>query len=90
MKLIELLELHDFRLYRDDLKTERAKENSNTIRICLDYNEWFEFGFNDWCNCNEKINNIKKILTNDILNRKVSCFQVNDELGILEIWLKSE
>ena len=90
MKLIELLELHDFRLYRTDLQTERAKENSNTIRIYLEYNEWFEFGFNDWFNCNEKMNNIRKILTKDILNRKVRSFQVNDEIEILEINLEVE
>lgn len=90
MKLIDLLELHDFRLYRTDLQTERFKQNSNTIRIYLDYNEWFEFGIYDWSNREEKTKGIKKVLTKEILNRVVSSFQTDDEMNILTIELKSE
>ena len=88
MKLIDLLEIHDFRLYRDDLQTERLKQNSNTIRIHFDYNDWFEFGLNDWSNQEEKIKSIEKILTKDVLNRTVSDFQTDDEMNILVINLE--
>lgn len=90
MRLIELLEMHDFRLYRQDLVPERLKQNSNTVRIHLSYNEWFEFGINEWTNREDKINNIKQIITKDVLNRKVQMFQVNEDLGILEITLDEE
>ena len=66
MKLINLLEKHDFRLYRSDLTTQRLKENSNTIRIYFDYDNWFEFGINDWINRTEKMNSIRKILTQNL------------------------
>lgn len=88
MKLIDLLEIHDFRLYRTDLTTQRLKENSNTIRIYFDYDNWFEFGLNDWNNKEEKTKDIKKILTKDILNRTVSSFQTDDEMNILIINLE--
>lgn len=90
MKLKDLLEKHDFRLYRTDLQTQRLKENSNTIRICWGYDEWFEFGFNEWKDREEKLNNIKKILTKEILNREVECFQSDDEMNILVINLKED
>ena len=90
MKLVELLKMHDFRLYRSDLQSEFKKQNSNTIRIQLDYNNWFEFGFNDWSNRQEKINDIRKILTKEVLNRDVRDFQVDDEMDILVINLKED
>ena len=85
MKLIDLLEKHNFRLYRDDLESESKKQNSNIIRIYLDYNNWFEFGINDWGNKEERMNSIKKILTKDILNMTVYNFQVDDDMEILII-----
>ena len=92
MKLIDLLSVYNFRLYRDDLKTNYAKENSSTIRIVFYENDsfnrnWFEFGVNDWCEREEVIKTIKKVLNKEMLDRKVDSIQV-DDLEILEITLK--
>ena len=92
MKLIDLLSVYNFRLYRDDLRTNYAKENSQTIRIvfyekdCFNRN-WFEFGVNDWFEKEEVIKTIKRVLSKEILNREVDNIQV-DDLEILEISLK--
>lgn len=91
MKLIDLLSVYNFRLYRDDLTTNYAKDNSQTIRITYweeDFKRnWFEFGINDYYPKEEVIKTIKKVLSKEILNREVDNIQV-DDLEILEITLK--
>lgn len=92
MKLIDLLSVYNFRLYRDDLTTTYAKENSQTIRITFWEDEgfkrnWFEFGIYDYYQKEEVIKTIKKVLNKEILNREVDNIQV-DDLEILEITLK--
>lgn len=86
MKLEELLNLYNFRLYRDDLRDEN-KENSNTIRIYLDRFNWFEFGIDDWPSDKTKANNIKKILDKNLLNQEVESFNVNDDMNMLTVYL---
>ncbi len=86
MTLEELLNLYNFRLYRDDLRDEN-KENSNTIRIYLNCFSWFEFGIDDWSSDGIKANNIKKILDKNLLNREVESFNVNDDMNMLTVYL---
>lgn len=86
MILEELLNLYDFRLYRDDLR-DGNKENSNTIRIYLDYKNWFEFGIDDWSSNETKAENIKMVLDKDLLKRKVEIFSVNDDMNMLVVYL---
>ena len=90
MKLLDLLEKHDFRLYRHDLESDIKKQNTNIIRIYLDCYNWFEFGIDDWKEKEETMKNVKKILTKDILNRNVDDFQVDDGLEILVINLENK
>lgn len=86
MTLEELLNIYNFRLYRDDLRDEN-KENSNTIRIYLDYRNWFEFGIDDWSSDKTKSENIKKVLDKYLLKRKVESFSVNDDMNMLVVYL---
>ena len=89
MKLEELLKLYNFRLYRTDLH-DNNKENSNTIRIYLDFQNWFEFGIDDWSSDEQKATNIKRILTEDILNKEVDSFRVDDDMNIFVVYLKEK
>ena len=89
MKLEELLNLYNFRLYREDLR-DNNKENSNTIRIYLDYENWFEFGIDDWCSDKTKEENIKKALNKSILEQEVESFKVDDDMDIFVVYLKEK
>ena len=88
MKLIDLLEKHDFKFYRYDLESNNKKYDTNSIRIYVDCYNWFEFGIDDWREKEETIKIIKKILTKDLLNRDVEGFQVDNDIEILKINLK--
>lgn len=89
MKLEELLNLYNFRLYREDLR-DNNKENSNTIRIYLDYENWFEFGIDDWSSDKTKEENIKKALNKSILEQEVESFKVDDDMYIFVVYLKEK
>lgn len=88
MKLEQLLELYNFRLYRDDL--QKNKENTDVIRIYLNYDTWFEFGIDDWGINEFKKSNINKILIKDILNRKVESFNVDSDSNTLFVYLEGK
>lgn len=90
MTLEKLLFLYNFRLYRDDFSNEQSKENSDIIRIYIDYKNWFEFGIYDWYENELKEENIKKILTKELLNKKVDFFSVDDDMNMFKIYLKEE
>ena len=90
MTLEKLLFLYNFRLYRDDFSNEQSKENSDIIRIYIGYKNWFEFGINDWHENEVKEENIKKILTKELLNKKVDFFSVDDDMNMFKIYLKEE
>lgn len=63
MKLIDLLEKYGFRFYRDDCKYEFNRNDSDTIRIYIKENQWFEFGVDDWSGDFNKKDIITKVLT---------------------------
>lgn len=88
MVLKELLKIYNFRLYRSDC--ENNKENTNTIRIYLDSDEWFEFGIDDWGTDEYKMGIIRKVLTKEILKRQVDYFAVNEDMNILTVYLKNK
>lgn len=90
MTLEKLLFLYNFRLYMDDFSNEQSKENSDIIRIYIDYKNWFEFGIYDWYENELKEENIKKILTKELLNKKVDFFSVDDDMNMFKIYLKEE
>lgn len=90
MTLEKLLFLYNFRLYRDDFSNEQSKENSDIIRVYIDYKNWFEFGICDWYENELKEENIKKILTKELLNKKVDFFSVDDDMNMFKIYLKEE
>lgn len=88
MDLKELLEIYNFRLYRSDC--EDNKENTNTIRIYLDCDKWFEFEVDDWGTNKYKMDIIKAVLLKDILKSRVDSFTVNDDMNILTVYLQNE
>lgn len=88
MILKDLLNLYNFRLYRDDIQSNYLKEDTSTVRIYIDIDMWFEFGICDWSNNEVKRESIEKILTKDILNKEVDYFNVNDENNLFSVHLK--
>lgn len=88
MKLEELLELYNFRLYRDDL--QKNKENTDVIRIYLNCDTWFEFGIDDLGETADKKEQLHTVLHKELLDREVEYIHTEDVTGMLLIYLKEK
>lgn len=93
MKLIELLNAHDFRKVNDEFHPEKNKENfydSSIVRIYSteEGNMWFEFGMYGWYEYNDQ--RIRSFIKEDILNLEVYGFRANYESQVLDIYLDTE
>ncbi len=89
MKLIDVLKLYNFQLYRDDYQYDCNKNNTSTIRVIFDnHTRYFEFGIDDWCSNNEKLDTIKEVINSKLLNKNVKYFRTNPETSVFEITLE--
>ena len=91
MTLIELLSLYGFRDVNPDLEHEdNDYYDSRIVRIY--YNDssrhnWFEIGVNDWNGGECKVDRLKLVIKEEILNRQVYVFYYNDNINALCIEL---
>lgn len=87
--LRDILELINFRRIESEL--ERSyQENSNTIRIYLDFKDWFEFGIYDFAYEGEREDRVGKILTKELLDSEVTSIHSIDGLNLIAIWINTE
>lgn len=56
----------------------------------MDYENWFEFGIDDWSSDKTKEENIKKVLDKTLLKWEVESFSVNDDMDIFVVYLKEK
>ena len=91
MKLIDILEKINFRLVNDNCKYEHNINDTDIIRIYFDDfddSKWFEFGVIDWNANDNKIEIINEIFNKKFLNKEVNDIRSNNDLNIIEIFLK--
>lgn len=92
----QFLLTYNFRNYRDDCKIENNRCDTNIIRIEYYRNKdsydptWFELGLYDFGpNC-DKLKNINKVLSKDILNMNVSSFYFDYDLNTFVVTLTTD
>lgn len=81
MTLREFLKLFNFRFF-----DERGKENSDTIRIMFDFNDWFEFGIYDFGDEDDRNKLIERSINKKVLDTEVS--SIDTQELCIRIWLK--
>lgn len=89
IKLIDFLTLFDFTYYDE----ENDDHNTAIIRIYYDdlnKNKWFEIGVYDWGAFNFKIEILKDVLSEKILNMYVFSFYYDDNIRVLKIFCQKE
>lgn len=87
---------YNFRQYNNECRFENDKYNTDTIRIkykkdnsVFDY-DWFEFGIYDFGGNYKKLEQIKEIFSEKILNMYVDGFSYNEDLGVFEVYLSDD
>ncbi len=92
MKLRELLTNYDFYLYDEELKRPLC-HNTRTARVYMGQSPvtspFFEIGFGANITANDNINH-NDFLREDILNRTVSRFYCDNDLGIMFVFALAE
>ena len=86
----------NFRYYREECKSENDKYNTYIIRIkypvdkdSINY-EWFEFGMYDYAGNHYKLQQLKKIFNNEILNMYVGDIYYQEDLTGVVVTLSHE
>lgn len=79
IKLIQFLNTYDF----DYFKHLENKDVvlCDTVKIYYDYNKYFEFGINHYYSCDDfnMLDDIKLILSEEILNKEIDAMQLTEE-----------
>lgn len=89
IKLIDFLTLFDFTYYDE----ENHDNNTDIVRIYYDdttKSKWFEIGVYDWGGFNFKIEILKDVLSDKILNMYVYSFTYDDDIRVLKIFCQKE
>lgn len=86
--LRELLKLINFRVIESEI-IGMYHENSSTIRIYFETNDWFEFGIYDF-GFDTRDKNVERILTKNMLDSEVVSINRVEELPILAIYINTE
>lgn len=97
---MEFMKIHNFRDTHNSSKGNDYENDTKIVRIYYggitdnnpfrDKSEWFEFGIYDFGSTRQLIQGLNKILSKEIIDSYVDSFCVNDETGILEIWITSD
>lgn len=87
---------YNFKQYNENCKFEKNTYNTSIIRInyanknnIYEY-DWFEFGVYDFSGDCRKLEQLKEIFSEKILNMFVSSFGYNEDIEVFEIFLKDE
>lgn len=91
MRLIDILEKYSFGRYNENVKLEKNRVDTDIIRIYYDEfseTKWFEFGVYDLGVKDYTMEIINKIFNKKILNKEVNDIRRNNDLNIVEIFLK--
>lgn len=87
--LRDLIKLINFRRIEPNVPG-MYHENSNTIRICTDIKEWFEFGIYDFSYEGDRDKWVEKTLTKEILDSEVTSISRPDDIPIIEIYINTQ
>lgn len=91
MRLIDILEKYSFGRYNENVKLEKNRVDTDIIRIYYDEfseTKWFEFDVYDLGVKDYTMEIINKIFNEKILNKEVNDIRRNNDLNIVEIFLK--
>ena len=88
---------YNFRYYREDCKEDAHRMNTSCIRIeyptgndVYKSHEWLEFGMYDYGGNSYKLQQLKSVFNEKILNSYVSDFYYDDDLEIFVVRLSEE
>lgn len=94
MKLRELIDLYNFRQYRDEIKLESLKYDTNIVRIYFDENigtnHYVEFGIYDFGEDEYKQEIYETFINKKMLERKVESIYFDYDLNTFCIHLGSD
>jgi hypothetical protein len=86
--LRDILKLINFRRIEPEL-IGMYHDNSDTVRVYMDHDSWFEFGIHDFADEGTRDGRVEKILTKEVLDSEVTSINRVDELPITAVYIKS-